>query len=219
MRDPGGWSKRARNVLLLALLAACLGSCMNGSGDTESGRDEGVPPEPLPDILKPFSWDMPVKQLHALFPGAEIQDVHYTGVGGTKMIATIISGPSRDLFGEVVSTVVHQRYRQIAMVEIATTETRPRCFEPDRPRWCRSSYNAELKGILADLREELSAIYGPPIEFKGVGYHEAAGLPPDSRETTLKWERSGFDVFLDLTEGEESDWAVGLKAIRRDVPH
>lgn len=189
----------------------------NVCADTKTSAKSLTTLEKLPDIFSPLSWDIKIKKLDKLFPAAEIQDVEYTGLNDKKMIVTILSGINWAYFGEVLIHVDHHKYKSIRMISISTTEDRPECFEDvPPPKWCRSSYNDELVKILEDVKAEISKIYGPPLEFKGTGAREAAGLPPDPRETTFKWERKGFNLFLDITVGEEDDWAVALKAVIRE---
>lgn len=213
-RKWASWTRHLYSLLFLTFVAA----------STHSGRaaESANMPEPLPDVFRPISWEIEVEHIKKLFPDADIQDIEYTGISGERMIATTIFKVKWQYLGAAVVSVVRQRYkREISFIEISTTETRPECF-PDnnpRPKWCRTSYNEELMSIFKEAREFLSERHGPPVAYKGVGYHQAAGYPPDPREITLKWERKGFDLFLSITEGEESDWAVGLSAIRRDLPY
>lgn len=210
-RNPVLWIIFLSSLLLLPLFGE--------NTHAETSKKSSSIPEQLPGIFSPLSWDMKIKELHKLFPSAEIQNVDYIGLDDKKMIVTILSGINWAYFGEVLIHVDHHKYKNINMISISTTENRPECFEKiPSPKWCRSSYNDELVKILGDVKAEISKIYGPPLEFKGVGAREAAGLPPDPRETTFKWERKGFNLFLDITVGEEDDWGVALKAVIRKHP-
>ncbi len=210
-RNPVFWIVFLSSLLILSSFNAC--------ADTKTSAENVTTLEKLPDIFSPLSWDIKIKKLNKLFPSAEIQNIEYTGLNDKKMIVTILSGINWAYFGEVLINVDHHKYKRIRMISISTTENRQECFEDiPRPKWCRTSYNDELVKILGDVKAEISKIYGPPLEFKGVGAREAAGLPPDPRETTFKWERKGFNLFLDITVGEEDDWGVALKAVIREHP-
>ena len=185
-RNPVFWIVFLSSLLILSSFNAC--------ADTKTSAENVTTLEKLPDIFSPLSWDIKIKKLNKLFPSAEIQNIEYTGLNDKKMIVTILSGINWAYFGEVLINVDHHKYKRIRMISISTTENRQECFEDiPRPKWCRSSYNDELVKILGDVKAEISKIYGPPIEFKGVGARETAGLPQDPRETTFKWERKGFN--------------------------
>jgi hypothetical protein len=184
-------------------------------------KPDGPAPAPgaLPEIFRPLSWGMNIKELKKLFPSAEHFETSYTSPENEKMISSMVFNFKWAHFGEAHLSISHHNYKRIDIIGITTTETRPECFETlPAPEWCRTTYSDELVRTLTELKKIITTTYGPPIEYVG-GYREAAGLPPDPREKGNKWELEGYNLFLTITVGEEEDWAVGLQAVRRaDAP-
>lgn len=200
-------------LLFSLLVITFLGECTN----ERSAEEIATVSESLPDIFSPLSWEMQLKELNSLFPSADLQETRYTGLNSEEMIVSMVFGITWDYFGEAYVHIAHHKYKRIDIVSISTTETRLQCFEDlPRPNWCRSNYSDELVTILGGVKEIISKAYGPPLEYKG-GYRAAAGLPPDPRETSFKWEREGYNLFLSISVGEQDDWEVKLQAVRHPV--
>ena len=126
------------------------------------------PGEPLPDLFKPLSWTQSPEQVRGLFPNARIRgDV--PGYDGEEPLTVMMVYDIRwPRFGDSVVDVARDREGRIRWIGIETTETRQVCWQDDGPSplWCRSNYNAELAGILDNLRQRISDLYGPPHETR-----------------------------------------------------
>ncbi|MEE9615203.1 MAG: hypothetical protein V3W31_09715 [Thermodesulfobacteriota bacterium] len=205
-----------KKVLIALALMMSLAYLKGNVSGADKPHEPAPTPEFLPAMFRPLSWGMNIKELKSLFPSAELQETTYTAPNDEMMTVSMVFGITWDYLGEAYVHVAHHNYGRIDIIRISTTETRPECFEdPPWPDWCRSVYSDDLVKILGELKGVISKAYGPPLEYEG-GYREAAGLPPDPRERGYKWEREGYNLFLNITVGEEDDWAVDLTAVRRE---